>query len=262
MEFAGDALPLSREGLAAAADLVGVDVNALWTVVTVETTGCGFLPDRRPRILFERHIFSARSNHRFDTTHPDISGPPGNYGQPGAHQYDRLLEAIACDRRAALESASWGIGQIMGFNAALAGARDAEDLVQRMQRHEDEQMLGMASFIRASGMHSSLQRRDWAAFARAYNGPNFAINRYDQKLASAYAGLAGGALPNLNVRGVQLLLTYYGLEPGPVDGLPGNRTRAAIAAFTTKYGLPVMSADQSELLAALRERLPPASPGG
>jgi hypothetical protein len=28
----------------------------LWSVVVVETSGCGFLPDRRPRILFERRI--------------------------------------------------------------------------------------------------------------------------------------------------------------------------------------------------------------
>jgi hypothetical protein len=81
MEFAGDALPLSRERLTAAADLVGGDVNALWAAITVETLGCGFLPDRRPRILFERHIFSTRTNRHFDASHPHISGSPGRRGR-------------------------------------------------------------------------------------------------------------------------------------------------------------------------------------
>lgn len=35
MEFVGDALPLSRDGVVAAADLVGGEVNALWAMITV-----------------------------------------------------------------------------------------------------------------------------------------------------------------------------------------------------------------------------------
>jgi len=121
MTFVGVAHPLHADGLTAAASHAGVDPAILWSVVTVETSGCGFLPDRRPCILFERHIFRTRTGQRFDTAHPGISGSPGGYGPAGAHQYERLEEAIACDRRAALESASWGLGQVMGFNAGPAG---------------------------------------------------------------------------------------------------------------------------------------------
>jgi hypothetical protein len=42
--------------------------------------------------------------------------PPGCYGPRGASQYDRLNRAILKDRTAALQSASWGLGQIMGMN--------------------------------------------------------------------------------------------------------------------------------------------------
>jgi hypothetical protein len=108
MDFAGEARPLHREGLNGAAEHVGVDPAVLWSVVVVQTAGFGFLPDRRPSLLFERHIFSGRTERRFDANHPQISGSAGGYGQPGAHQYERLEEAIACDRRAALESASLG----------------------------------------------------------------------------------------------------------------------------------------------------------
>jgi peptidoglycan hydrolase-like protein with peptidoglycan-binding domain len=258
MGFVGAAHPLHREGLSAAAEHVGVDPAVLWSVLTVETAGCGFLPDRRPTILFERHIFSSRTGRRFDAAHPGISGSIGGYGPPGAHQYERLEEAIGCDRRAALESASWGLGQIMGFNAGLAGFRDTEDMVSQMMHGENEQILGMAAFMRASGMHVPLQRRDWTAFARRYNGPAFARNRYHEKLAAAHTRLSTKGLPDLDVRAVQLLLTYHGFDPGKIDGIVGGRTRTAIAAFTTKHGLSVTD-DHKDLRAALLEMLPPAA---
>jgi hypothetical protein len=258
MTFAGAALPLSREGLTVAAAHVGVDPAVLWSVVVVETSGCGFLPDRRPSILFERHIFSNRTGRRFDASHPVISGSAGGYGPPGAHQYERLAEAIACDRRAALESASWGLGQVMGFNATSAGFRDAEDMVTRMVHSESEQILGMARFMRAGGMHAALQRRDWTAFARSYNGPGFATNRYHEKLATSHASLSSKGLPDLGVRAVQLLLTYHGFNPGKIDGVAGGLTGAAITAFTTKNKLPEMSANHQDLHAALLDILAPA----
>jgi hypothetical protein len=214
MTFIGAAHPLNSDGLTAAAAHIDVEPAVLWSVVTVETAGCGFLPDRRPTILYERHIFSNRTDGRFDAAHPGISGhPAGGYGPSGAHQYERLEEAVACDRLAALESASWGLGQIMGFNAGLAGFRDAEDMVSQMMQGENEQIRGMASFMRASGMHVHLQRRDWTAFARHYNGPAFANNRYHEKLAAAHSSLSVKGLPDLEARAVQLLLTTTASTP-------------------------------------------------
>jgi hypothetical protein len=63
-------------------------------------------------------------------------------------------------RRVALKSASWGLGQIMGFNAAVAGFRDAEDMVARMMRGASVQLLGTASFLRVKGMHAALRCHD------------------------------------------------------------------------------------------------------
>ena len=39
------------------ADQLDVDAVRIWTVIHVETCGCGFLSDRRPNILFERPHF-------------------------------------------------------------------------------------------------------------------------------------------------------------------------------------------------------------
>ena len=96
----------------------------------VETSGCGFLPDRRPRILFGRHWFSKLTKRQFDASHPDISNPvAGGYGPRGASQYQRLERAIALDRVAALRSATGGLGQVVGFNVEDVGFANVDALV-------------------------------------------------------------------------------------------------------------------------------------
>ena len=92
-EFTGKTQALSTAGIDTAAGSLSVSPAEIWTVMAVETSGCGFLPDRRPQILYERHIFHRLTAGRFDDG--DISDPtPGNYGPGGAHQYDRLTTAI------------------------------------------------------------------------------------------------------------------------------------------------------------------------
>ena len=126
--FQGTALALSSEGLAAVAGSLGVHAPEIWAVLAVETKGCGYLPDRRPQILYERHIFHRLTRGQFDDG--DISDrSPGGYGPTGPHQYERLAAAIEKDRAAALQSVSWGLGQIMGENFVAAGFQNVEDMV-------------------------------------------------------------------------------------------------------------------------------------
>ena len=54
-------------------------------------------------------------------------------------------------------------------------------------------MAAFAAFVRANNLADELQRRDWAGFASRYNGPGYAANRYDQRMAEAYARLKGVA---------------------------------------------------------------------
>src|ERR1700720_679179 len=124
MEFAGAATPLAASDVIALAVRLQCAPAAIWAVCDVESAGGGFLPDQRPKILYEAHIFGRLTDHQFDGTHPNISAPSWNrtlYGAPGAHQYDRLAEAIALDRGAALQSASWGMFQILGLNHRFVG---------------------------------------------------------------------------------------------------------------------------------------------
>ena len=254
-QFVGSALPLSQQGLDQALGILGVGPAEVWTVVTVETKGFGFLADRRPRILFERHIFHRQTNGAYDASNPDVSAPSAGGYLGGAAEYDRLGQAMALDAHAALNSASWGVAQIMGFNSQVAGFATVEEMVAAMQDSEDAQLAAMARFLAAQGLGAALAGHDWTTFARVYNGPNYAVNAYDRKLGAAYQTLSQGPLPDLAVRQAQAWLTFLNLAPGGVDGVLGPRTRNAVQQFQQQNGLPVSGSVDDTLLAALRQRV-------
>jgi hypothetical protein len=252
IDFVGPGQPLSQAGFDGAVAALQADPASLWAVLAVETSGCGFLPDRRPKILFERHIFSRLTNGQFDADDPDVSAPtPGGYGPGGANQYTRLEVAIQLDQDAALQSASWGLGQIMGMNHQAAGYAAALDMVTAFVASEDNQLQGMAQFISASAMAPTLRGHDWAGFARRYNGPNYAKNNYNGQLQQFYARYSTGAPPDLTVRAAQVYLTYLGFSPGGIDGIAGPNTIAAVRAFQTSAGLAVTGVVDAALIQRL-----------
>ena len=252
--FQGEGQVLDADGVAAACDLLRVHAAELWAVLSVETRGCGYLLDRRPLILFERHYFSRLTKRKFDATAPDISNPQWGGYLGGVREYDRLARAIKLDRAAALRSASWGLGQVMGDNFKAAGFTDVEPLVTAFVGAENAQLAGMACFIAAIGADLHLRAHNWPAFAAAYNGPAYAQNSYDERLRAAHQKYMTGALPDLNVRGIQAYLVYLGYNPGPVDGVVGRFTRSALRMFQEKEGLPLRESFDADMLKAVRER--------
>lgn len=239
MNFQSQGRPLSDEGLDQVCSALAVAAPQVWAVLAVETHGFGFLQDRRPQILFERHIFHKLTNGRYDAGNIDISnGKAGGYtGDAG--EYARLEKALRLDREAALQSASWGIGQVMGFNYALAGFASVDAMVTDMMKDENAQLLAMANFIAGSNLAGALQRQDWVSFARGYNGPDFKKNEYDTRLAAAHAKYQI-ILPDLVLRTAQTALFYLGFDPGTVDGMRGRRTRSAMLQFQEQAGLAAM----------------------
>lgn len=254
LAFQGTAWALSSIGLAEVSAALGVHAPEIWALLAVETSCCGYLPDRRPQLLYERHIFHRLTGGRFDDG--DISDPvSGGYGAKGSHQYDRLAEAVYKDREAALQSASWGLAQIMGENFAAAGFANVEEMMAAMMRSEDEQLAALASFLTAMNLHTALQAHDWTTFARRYNGPNFVINRYDVRLNAEYRKYSSGVLPDLEVRAVQLYLTYLGFHPGVIDGIAGRRTLSAMREFQKQKGLVSNSTIDPGVVTQLRSEL-------
>jgi hypothetical protein len=237
MIFAGPGTPLAADDIAATCASLGIDAPALWALLGVETRCFGFLADRRPRILFERHVFRLRTRARFDATHPALSSArPGGY-QGGAQEYERLALAIALDERAALESTSWGLGQVMGFNARAAGYAEAAALAAAAVGSEQAQLAMMAAFIRANAaLHGAIRARNWSAIAFFYNGPAYRAHHYDARLSACYQQYAAAA-PDAAVRADQACLYYLGYLHLSPDGLPGPHTEVALAAFRAEHHL-------------------------
>jgi|WetSurMetagenome_2_1015567.scaffolds.fasta_scaffold127709_2 hypothetical protein len=250
MDFVGKGKPLTRKGMVGVLNQMGLghsDAAYIWTVVEVETAGVtqgfGFRIDRRPQILFERHKFRQFTEGRFDNEAPEISGPPGAYGNLNI-QYDRLEKALTlCEKvglgvEPALKAASWGMCQVMGFNHDIAWFASAADMVEAMKTGEDAQVLAMAGFLVGNGLVDKLLKKDWVGFARRYNGQNYWMNKYDIKLAEQFHRFSSGSLPNLEVRTAQAALLFLGFSPGKIDGLLGPRTKEAIRSFRISAGLP------------------------
>lgn len=239
--FEGDGIPLKQAGFTHALQEVGGDAAALWSILQVETSGFGFFDDRRPKILFERHVFHDRTGGRFDAKAPDLSNKtPGGYSS-GANEYSRLKRAMLLDRTAALESVSWGLGQVMGFNAVTIGYPSAEVMISKFAASESEQILGCAKFISATpALKRAFQAHQWEKVAFFYNGKKYAERGYDKKLEAAHIKLTApnAKLPSVELREMQAYLTYLGYNPRGIDGIAGTHTETALQAFRDAWPKP------------------------
>jgi len=102
-----------------------------------------------------------------------------------------LNRAARIHELAAYESASWGKFQIMGFQAQKLAYQDALQFAGQMTLHEKEHLSAFMRYCHKFGLIDELQRRDSAGFARGYNGPGYAANKYDQKIDAAYRKMKG-----------------------------------------------------------------------
>ena len=180
--------------LAALARTLRVEEAALLAVRDIESAGAAFQADGKPSILFERHIFWRRlvahgiDPHIHAPHHPTLlSTSPGGYGRADS-QHERLHTAEQIHRAAARESASWGAFQIMGFHWQAMRYDSVDAFVDAMYRDEAAHIDALGRFLTLDPrLIRALRDRDWPTFARIYNGPNYHINRYDEKLARSYA---------------------------------------------------------------------------
>lgn len=177
------------------AESLGVEEAAIRAVCHVESDGrTGFLPDGRPMILFEGHIFwrelqlAGIDPAKFGPEYADVLYPRWDKSKykGGAAEYERLEKAATIDLQAAMRSASWGMFQIMGFNHILCGFDTVNQFALAMRSGSHEHIRAFAKFLKGTMLDRHLQARDWTEFARHYNGPSYAQNRYDSKLAAAY----------------------------------------------------------------------------
>lgn len=187
--FKGRAKPLDAWDYGRLARLIGCGEDHIRAVVEVETAGGGFDKQGRPKMLFEPHVFYRElgEGKRRVAEAQGLAYRRWKSGAYPADSYSRLSLAIKIDCPAALRSASWGLGQIMGFNSKQAGYATAEDMVADFLDDEEKHLQAMVRFIISEGLDDDLRRHDWSGFARGYNGAGYAQHGYHTKLAAAYA---------------------------------------------------------------------------
>lgn len=172
------------------------DESSIRSVSDVESRGAGFLFDKddnqwRIKILFERHIMYRLLDKKFGRdkaldhvrTSPDVVNTRTGGYSGGTAEHDRLKKARRIDKDLGLESASWGMFQLMGFHWERLGYKSAVDFVLTLSKGEPEQLEAFCRFIETDKrLLNAIRSRDWAMFAEIYNGRDYKKNKYDTKM--------------------------------------------------------------------------------
>ncbi|MGL4489493.1 MAG: N-acetylmuramidase domain-containing protein [Rhizobiaceae bacterium] len=261
---------------------LNVEPAALMAVVEIESAGKYYASvDGKPEplIRFEGHYFDRRitGSTRARARLRGVSSPLAGAVKNPAAQKDRwvlLSKAIALNRAAALESTSWGIGQVMGAHWKWLGYDSVEELVETARSGLNGQVELMVRYIDKSGLAAALRAQNWHAFGRGYNGPNYAKLGYHFKLAEAYAKTSSGPAPTViedhaapqadilrrgnrgaRVKELQRQLTALGYVVD-ADGTFGKATETALKQFQSTNAIPADGIAGIETEIAIAKKLP------
>ena len=202
---------LSPELIQCAADQLGCEPEVVEAVLVVESVnGSGFLDNGAVKILYERHVaarsLEKRGNRVTDIVrkHPqmaiDISFSPyakGGYGKVNAQwgKFQRLAELPINDsEECAIMACSWGAFQVLGENYESLDYKNPQEFRDAMQTPQG-QLDAFVRYVKANKLESALKRRDWEAFARGYNGRDYAKFGYHWKMQKEYVRIIGRNAP-------------------------------------------------------------------
>jgi hypothetical protein len=193
----GGGKQISPGAIGRIAQELGVEPELLHAIYMVESSGKGFLPDGRPRILFEGHVFwkqlkkfgidpsaLVRQNSGLRDILYSSWGERGNAYK--LDQYERLKKAMAIHPEAALNSASYGSFQILGTNAKGMGYSNSKEMIDAISAGPDQELDALKRFLIMSKLVGAMKKRDFNAIARGYNGSGYAQHNYHGKMASYY----------------------------------------------------------------------------
>lgn len=170
------------------ADELGVEIPVIKAVVLIEagTQMKGFWAPGVPVINFDKTMYS-----RFRSKAPSAAGAKGERVPEGLtgyalREWTQLINARKVNAQGANMGTFWGMFQIGGFNYKLCGCDTVDEFVRRMADSELSQLELFAAFIDKGGMVDDLRKKNWAGFARKYNGASYAKRGYHTKMAAAY----------------------------------------------------------------------------
>lgn len=160
-----------------------------WAMVfaILESNNKGLTETGRPVLRFEKHKWKKFTSRNRAARVYDRARNPRDYDD----RYEQYLGMRMVHHHGAMLSHSWGVFQIMGFNHRLAGYENWRQFELAMDTIEG-QLKAWRSFVLANPPLLSALRKDNAqAVAYHYNGPAYAMNRYDVRFAQAVAQAKG-----------------------------------------------------------------------
>lgn len=178
---------LSDEDFNLVAKELDVEVAAIRAVVAIEAGKDmkGFWAPGVPVVNFDNTMYS-RFRKKVKSSGAKGEKVPSGLKGYALREWTQLINARKTNARAANMGTFWGMFQIGGFNYAKCGCESVDEFVKLMAYSELSQLELFAAFIKNSGMLSDLRNKNWAGFARKYNGAGYAKRGYHKKMAAAY----------------------------------------------------------------------------
>ncbi len=186
---------LTEEDYIQVSEETGLELALIKTVAAVEGSGSGFDKDGVIKILFEGHVFYKHLSRlgiaqKTAAQFPKVCYPKWTkqfYTGSNRGEWLRMNIAQTVNEEAALKSASFGLFQVLGENFEAAGYSNVFQMVEAYNTGEKEHLKSFINFIEHENIVGYLVAKDWANFALRYNGKGYKANKYDIKLAEAYA---------------------------------------------------------------------------
>ena len=179
---------LTDEDFRIVAEELGVEVAAIKAVVSIEAGANmkGFWAPGVPVINFDRAMYNRYRNKAVDKSGAKGEKVPEGLTGYAKQEWTLLINARKTNAQGANMGTFWGMFQIGGFNYKLCGCKSVDEMVRLMSYSELEQLELFATFITNAGMLDDLKKKNWAGFARKYNGASYARRGYHTKMAAAY----------------------------------------------------------------------------
>jgi len=166
---------------------LGVEKALLQAFVKAESNGTNSIDDRVV-IRWESHIFKRKTGVviKVHGKRGRITEECQNNEYEAFNRAKDLLEDGKYEDEA-YESASYGMGQIMGFNHTACGFDNAQELKEFIEESDDNAIRAIAYFIKSNRkLLQACKDLDFPTIARKYNGPAYAKNKYDIKMEKYY----------------------------------------------------------------------------
>lgn len=174
--------PITKEEIATIAKEFNLPLASVKAVKQVESGGKGFDKTTGKIIIqFEPSWFKRKAPFT----------PSGKWSlnkvERQASEWIAFNDAFAKNPKAAMESTSWGLMQVMGFHWKLLGFESVGAMVDFVKESEANQLrLGMMFIQTNKAMATALRNLEFGTFAYFYNGSGYKKFNYDTRLQNAY----------------------------------------------------------------------------